>query len=82
MAKYNVLAGPEAYFCPSAARMGVVLPEPDEGHIEGRIVMEEEAMEVMEGTVNKVSVEAGGMEVMVLEGGREVQGVMDPQEMG
>jgi len=43
--KYRVLTGPEAYFCPSAAKMGIVLPEPGEGHIEGEIVPEEVAME-------------------------------------
>jgi CO dehydrogenase beta subunit/acetyl-CoA synthase epsilon subunit len=43
--RYRVVAGPEAYFTPAAARMGIVLPEPGEGHIEGRIVSEEEAME-------------------------------------
>jgi len=43
--KYRVVAGPEAYFTPAAARMGIVLPEPGEGHIEGGIVSEEEALE-------------------------------------
>jgi hypothetical protein len=43
--KYRVVAGPEAYFTPGAARMGIVLPEPGEGHIEGGIVSEEEALE-------------------------------------
>jgi hypothetical protein len=43
--KYRVVIGPEAYFTPSAARMGIVLPEPGEAHIEGRICSEEEAME-------------------------------------
>ncbi|MEK7747675.1 MAG: carbon monoxide dehydrogenase beta subunit family protein, partial [Nitrospirota bacterium] len=45
MEKYQVLTGPEAYFCTSAARMGIILPEPGEAHIEGRIVPEDEAME-------------------------------------
>jgi len=43
--KYRVLAGPEAYFTPGAARMGIMLPEPGEGHIEGQVVPEEEALE-------------------------------------
>ncbi|HET6464226.1 MAG TPA: carbon monoxide dehydrogenase beta subunit family protein [Nitrospiria bacterium] len=43
--KYRVVAGPEAYFTPGAARMGIVLPEPGEGHIEGQVVPEEEALE-------------------------------------
>ena len=43
--RYRVLPGPEAFFTPSAARMGVVLPEPGEGHIEGEIVPEEKALE-------------------------------------
>ena len=28
--KYRVVTGPEAYFTPAAARMGIVLPEPGE----------------------------------------------------
>ena len=43
--KYRVLPGPEGFFTPSAARMGIVLPEPGEGHIQGTIVPEDEAME-------------------------------------
>jgi hypothetical protein len=43
--KYRVLPGPEAFFTPSAARMGIVLPEPGEGHIMGEIVPEETALE-------------------------------------
>ena len=42
---YRVLAGPEAYLPPAAACMGIVLPDPGQAHIEGRIVPEEEAME-------------------------------------
>jgi len=45
MTDYRVVPGPEAYFTPSAARMGIVLPEPGEAHIEGVIVPEEKAME-------------------------------------
>ncbi|HLB02968.1 MAG TPA: carbon monoxide dehydrogenase beta subunit family protein [Nitrospiria bacterium] len=43
--RYRVLAGPEAYLPPAAACMGIVLPDPGQAHIEGRIVPEEEAME-------------------------------------
>lgn len=43
--KYRVLPGPEAYFTPGAARMGIILPEPGEGHILGEIVPEEKAIE-------------------------------------
>lgn len=42
---YPVLAGPEGYLSPSAASMGVVLPDEGEALVEGRIVPEEEAME-------------------------------------
>lgn len=43
--RYRVLPGPEAFLPPAAAMMGVVLPDPGEAHIEGRIVPEEEAFE-------------------------------------
>ena len=43
--RYRVMPGPEAYLPPAAACMGVVLPDPGQAHIEGRIVPEEEAME-------------------------------------
>jgi len=43
MSQYQVKAGPEAFLPPAAASMGIVLPDPGEGHIEGRIVPEEEA---------------------------------------
>ena len=43
--KYRVVRGPEEDCTPAAARMGIVLPEPGEAHIEGTIVPEEEAME-------------------------------------
>ena len=51
--KYRVVPVQEAYFTPSAARMGVVLPEPGEGHIEGTIfslyvVIEEAARRLLE----------------------------------
>ena len=45
MEQYQVVPGPEAFLPPSAASMGIVLPDPGEAHIEGRIVPEEEAME-------------------------------------
>lgn len=45
MSQYQVKAGPEAFLPPAAASMGIVLPDPGEAHIEGRIVPEEEAYE-------------------------------------
>ncbi|MFQ5715528.1 MAG: carbon monoxide dehydrogenase beta subunit family protein [Nitrospinales bacterium] len=45
MSQYKVVPGPEAFLPPAAASMGVVLPDPGEGHIEGRIVSEDEAIE-------------------------------------
>lgn len=45
MSQYEVKAGPEAFLPPAAASMGIVLPDPGEAHIEGRIVPEDEAME-------------------------------------
>jgi len=43
--QYKVLPGPEHYLPPSAASMGIRLPDPGQDHINGRIVPEEEAME-------------------------------------
>ncbi len=45
MSQYQVKAGPEAFLPPAAACMGVVLPDPGECHIEGRIAPEEEGLE-------------------------------------
>jgi len=45
MSQYKVQPGPEAFLSPSAASMGIVLPDPGEAHIEGTIVPEEEAFE-------------------------------------
>ncbi len=45
MSQYKVTAGPEAFLPPSAASMGIVLPDPGECHIEGRIAPEEEGYE-------------------------------------
>ena len=42
---YQVLPGPEHFLPPSAASMGIRLPDPGQGHIHGKIVPEEEAME-------------------------------------
>ncbi len=42
--EYRVVVGPEGYLSPAAASMGIVLPEPGEGLIEGVIVPEREAM--------------------------------------
>ena len=43
--KYQVLAGPEGYLPPSAASMGVILPEKGQALVEGLIVPQEEAIE-------------------------------------
>jgi CO dehydrogenase beta subunit/acetyl-CoA synthase epsilon subunit len=45
MSQYQVKPGPEAFLPPSAASMGIVLPDPGECHIEGRIAPEEEGYE-------------------------------------
>ncbi len=45
MSDYKVVPGPEAFLPPAAAQMGIALPDPGEGHIEGRIVPEDEAIE-------------------------------------
>ncbi len=45
MGDYAVVPGPEAFLPPSASSMGIILPDPGEAHIEGRIVDEEEAYE-------------------------------------
>lgn len=42
--EYQVLPGPEGYLPPAAASMGVLLPEPGEAIIEGKIVSLEAAM--------------------------------------
>ena len=46
MSQYQVKAGPEAFLPPAAASMGIVLPDPGECHIEGRITSEEEGYEL------------------------------------
>ena len=45
MSQYRVMPGPEHYLPPSAASMGIRLPNPGEGHIHGTIVPEEKAYE-------------------------------------
>jgi len=45
MEPYQVLPGPEAFMPPAAASRGIVLPDPGQAHIEGRLVDEEEAYE-------------------------------------
>ena len=45
MSQYKVTVGPEAFLPPAAASMGIVLPDPGECHIEGRIAPEEEGYE-------------------------------------
>lgn len=42
--RYRVLAGPEGYLPPAAAKRGVALPDPYAALIEGEIVPEQEAM--------------------------------------
>ena len=42
--EYRVVAGPEGFLAPSAAVMGVVLPEKGEALVEGAIVPEDEAI--------------------------------------
>ena len=43
---YRVVPGPEGFLPPAAASMGVVLPDPGQGLVEGEVVTEEEAMEI------------------------------------
>jgi len=43
--EYRVVAGPEGFLAPSAAVMGVVLPEAGEALVEGAIVLEQEAID-------------------------------------
>ena len=43
---YQVLRGPEHFLPPAAASMGIRLPDPGQAHIHGKIVNEDEAMEV------------------------------------
>ena len=45
MTQYRVLPGPEHFLPPSAASMGIRLPNPGEAHINGVIVPEEKAYE-------------------------------------
>ncbi|CCQ91931.1 Pyruvate:ferredoxin oxidoreductase, delta subunit [Nitrospina gracilis 3/211] len=45
MEPYQVLPGPEAFLPPAAAQRGIVLPDPGQAHIEGRLVDEDEAVE-------------------------------------
>lgn len=45
MTQYQVVPGPEAFLPPFAASQGIVLPDPGQAHIEGRIVDEDEAYE-------------------------------------
>jgi hypothetical protein len=42
--EYRVVAGPEGFLAPSAAVMGVELPEKGEALVEGAVVLEEEAI--------------------------------------
>ena len=43
--RYRVLPGPEGFLSPAAATLGVVLPDPGQGLVEGEIVSEEQAIE-------------------------------------
>jgi hypothetical protein len=44
--QYQVMPGPEAFLPPAAATRGIVLPDPGQAHVAGRIVDEEEAFEI------------------------------------
>ena len=44
MTQYRVLPGPEHFLPPSAASMGIRLPNPGEAHINGVIVPEEKSL--------------------------------------
>jgi hypothetical protein len=44
--QYQVMPGPEAFLPPAAASRGIVLPDPGQAHVAGRIVDEEEAFEI------------------------------------
>jgi len=41
---YKVLPGPEGYLPPAAATMGVMLPDPGEGLVEGEVVSQDQAI--------------------------------------
>ncbi len=43
--RYRVLPGPEGFLSPAAATLGVILPDPGEGLVEGGIVSEDQAIE-------------------------------------
>jgi hypothetical protein len=43
--RYRVLPGREGFLSPAAATMGVILPDPGQGLVEGEIVSEEQAIE-------------------------------------
>lgn len=45
MSQYQVLRGPEHFLPPAAAKMGIQLPNPGEGHIHGTIFPEEKVYE-------------------------------------
>jgi hypothetical protein len=55
VSQYRVVAGPEAFLPPAASLMGIVLPDPGQGHIEGRLVPEEEAIEEAARRLSKAS---------------------------
>lgn len=42
---YKVLRGPEGFLPPAASLAGNILPEPGQGHIEGQLVNEDQAIE-------------------------------------
>lgn len=44
---YRVMSGPEGYLAPAAALMGVVLPDPGQGLLEGNVVEESVAMDAI-----------------------------------
>lgn len=56
MGKYRVLPGPEAFLPPAAAMMGIMLPDPGQGHIEGVIVPQDQAIEEAARKLSKAKV--------------------------
>ena len=56
MGKYRVLPGPEAFLPPAAAMMGITLPDPGQGHIEGVLVPQDQAIEEAARKLSKAKV--------------------------
>jgi hypothetical protein len=56
VSQYRVAVGPEAFLPPSAAMMGISLPDPGEGNIEGVLVPEIQAIEEAARRLSKAKV--------------------------